>query len=511
MNVSDLKTGDRLQQMRLLLVSAAEGKTGSGSPFITVMLGDRSGLIEGKYWDTRFDQTPILASAEPLKTVLLVDGLVGDYKGKPQLKVYCVGPCDDDPADYLPPVLQLEHLSDIEAAASGTLIRTPPVLIERATTRTPRSGGKPFLLLDIRDRSTPAGSPVSGVAEIELESLCVQGAVVHLTGTVEEYREEKQLRVQRAEPTDLQARDFLPRSLREPSEMFDELRAIAMSELCPPLRWVVTSTLDSFRETLMDAPAAQGVHRAWRGGLLEHTIKVVDTAILIGPAFYAAGVDPEILIAAAILHDLHKCQEYSVGAGFTVTIEGQLLGHIYLGARNAELLCDHYGVDPEVKLRLVHAILSHHGQPEWGAVKEPMTPEAIALHHCDVLVAQMEIAEEARGKVNADGRTEYLKPLKRGLFFGRPRPEPTEPDDIPFNDGPEPGVADPDLSALSGSNEVHSMHRPEHSEGMQSPNTANVLRSQARGDGDTDALETTEERLERVLVPETVDLFHGEG
>lgn len=414
--------------------------------------------------------------------------------------------------------------------------------VERETSR-----HTPYLALTLRDQTGSINGKFWD-ASADAFPWAEPGRVVIVSGRVESYQDKLQLNVEGLDGCDDPPSIFLPRSIREPSEMFDELRAIALSELCPPLRWVVTSTLDSLKDRLMDAPAGKANHRAWRGGLLEHTLKVAETAILVGPAFQAAGVDCEILTAAAILHDLHKVDEIRVGAGFEYVSDAQLFGHLYLGAKNAEDLCHHYGVEREAARRLVHCILSHHGQLEWEAVRLPCTPEALVLHHVDILVAHMEMVEEAQGSVNADGQTEYVKPLKRRLYFGpkvvvqicedcshmyewqgrractdcgstnthpvdeTPSPlfdedddqtqmggagstgapedatgrpavapaSPCGPDDkwgIPISDIPgfASGEADPPLCAPSGSNGVHSEHRPEHSEGIQDLEGSNAV------------------------------------
>jgi len=135
-------------------------------------------------------------------------------------------------------------------------------------------------------------------------------------------------------------------------------------------------------------PAAQALHHAYLGGLLEHTISVATACRMLG-ALYPE-LDSDLLLTAALLHDIGKVDEMSFETSIEYTDSGRLLGHVILGERRLsraiEGLADKMPQD--LAVRLCHAIVSHHGELEWGAPKRPSTLEALLLHHADNLDAK---------------------------------------------------------------------------------------------------------------------------
>jgi len=139
-----------------------------------------------------------------------------------------------------------------------------------------------------------------------------------------------------------------------------------------------------------DSPAALSHHHNYRGGLLEHCGEV---ALLCDRAAGAlSGVDRDLLVCAALLHDIGKIEEleYDLASGaITYSHAGELVGHVVLGAQLVGRVADGLPDFPlRLKTELTHLILSHHGEPEWGAARRPMCAEALILSQCDILSAK---------------------------------------------------------------------------------------------------------------------------
>ena len=172
------------------------------------------------------------------------------------------------------------------------------------------------------------------------------------------------------------------------------------------------------------APAAKMLHHAWLGGLLEHVVFLVRLCRRVAPQ-YPDEVDRDLLVTAAILHDMGKVRELAWKRSFSYTTEGQLLGHITIGIgmvrdKSATLP----GFPDRLRILLEHVILSHHGRFEFGSPKLPMTPEAVVFSALDDLEAKMqnmraEFAKAVESGRAADEVTDYSRSLERALLNSR--------------------------------------------------------------------------------------------
>jgi 3'-5' exoribonuclease len=181
---------------------------------------------------------------------------------------------------------------------------------------------------------------------------------------------------------------------------------------------------EQFMERFTTAPAGIKNHHAYRGGLLEHVVSLMNVATSIAPHY--PEVDPELLVIGAFLHDIGKIEELSYNREMSYTDSGQLLGHVVLAIgmvedkirESVELAQEPF--PEELSLRLKHMILSHHGEYEYGSPKLPMTMEAIALNFIDNLDSKLHsVACLLRDEVQPDGRwTTYQPRLNRKFFKG---------------------------------------------------------------------------------------------
>ena len=224
--------------------------------------------------------------------------------------------------------------------------------------------------------------------------------LVKIRGTISQYNGTDQLRIERIRPTiesdNVRIEDFVRSSGYSSEQMYDELVNIANSFTDNNLKLLVSTMLSDNRENLLFWPAAFKLHHALRGGLLMHTLSIV--RLCEGVCNVYPFIDRELLLAGAILHDISKLDEFDVndaGVADGYTIEGNLLGHISMGATKIDKCAERLGVDRRVSVLLQHMVLSHHGEPEFGAAVRPMFIEAELLSELDLMDSRIYEMREA--------------------------------------------------------------------------------------------------------------------
>lgn len=248
--------------------------------------------------------------------------------------------------------------------------------------------GDPYLLLEIADCSgrIPA---LMFRPSADLEALPV-GSVVRVRGAVTTYRGVRRVVVDTMGlAPDHDPCDFLPAGTRDRDEMLAELRVAIGRIRDGRLRAVVRAVFGAkgFAERFAACPATTGEHHAYVGGLLEHTLAVASTCLGLCSAY--PQVDGDLLLAAALLHDVGVTEEISASTSFCETEAGRLVGHAVLGERVISRAMDQVArtLPSERAMRLLHAVLAHDDRP--GASSgSPCTLEALLLRQADVLDAQ---------------------------------------------------------------------------------------------------------------------------
>lgn len=224
--------------------------------------------------------------------------------------------------------------------------------------------------------------------------------IVKVRGTISEYNGQDQLRVERIRPTtpedNVKPEDFVKSADYSGEEMFKELYSLAENFKDEDLRLLVTEILKDTKYTLLYWPAAFKLHHAVRGGLLLHTLSIVRLAQ--GVCKIYPFVDCDLLIAGAILHDIAKLTEFEVadsGIATGYSVEGNLLGHLAMGAMVINKYAEKLGVNKEIAMLLEHMVLSHHGEPEFGAAVRPSFIEAELLSELDLMDSRVYEMREA--------------------------------------------------------------------------------------------------------------------
>jgi 3'-5' exoribonuclease len=255
---------------------------------------------------------------------------------------------------------------------------------ERLVART----GSPYLALELRDRTGAIPARAFKDADF-LAGQFERGDLVRVRGRVERFREELQVEVQAIKRAEEEAADpaaFLPVAYRDLDELDGFLDHLAGEVRDPEFAALLRNLLGDarLRADLRRSPCSRTGHHAYLGGLLEHTVAVATLAL--ETCTLHAKLDQDLLLTAAIAHDLGKIREYDLGAEIALTDEGRLLGHVELGLRMLEERAS--ALDEPRRLALAHCVLTHHGD------RRPATPEALALYRLNAVDAAVKGALE---------------------------------------------------------------------------------------------------------------------
>jgi 3'-5' exoribonuclease len=265
--------------------------------------------------------------------------------------------------------------------------------------------GKPYLRMELGDRS--------GTVEARMWEQfdhCAKAVnrddFIKVQGRVEIYRNKTQLSLQQirlARPEEIDITDFLAHTPFDVEEMYRQLlseaegiknlwlRSLALKILCEP----------SIAARYKRAPAAKVMHHAYIGGLLEHVVGLCGLSKLI--ALHYPELDVDLLLTAAMLHDVGKLDELCYERSVQYTIEGQLLGHIVMElATVAKAMEEIPGFPAKLKAVVQHILISHHGQYEFGSPKLPMIREALVFHYLDDMDSKVAAVRSAMAIESGD-------------------------------------------------------------------------------------------------------------
>lgn len=264
------------------------------------------------------------------------------------------------------------------------------------------SRGVPFLDMTLTDSDGEVGAKLWDYKE-ELHGEFVPNDLVKVRGTMTPFNDTQQLRIERirrvSDEDGVRIEDFVPSAGFSGEAMFDELIAVADAFSDEELKLLVKTLLNEYRDRLIYWPAAFRLHHAIRGGLLYHTLSILRMAQSVAKIY--PFIDSDLLFAGVILHDIAKTQEFDVaptGIASGYTVDGNLVGHLVRGAMAVEKCGRKLGLSEETLMLVEHMIISHHGEPEFGAAVRPMFLEAEILSELDTLDAKIyEIEQACRG------------------------------------------------------------------------------------------------------------------
>ena len=282
------------------------------------------------------------------------------------------------------------------------------------------NSGKPFLSAVLADRSGAIeakvwdyGGPVGPADE---------GEVLKIRGTVNEFRGAPQMIISRLRLTQEGDRynlgDLVPVAPIDADAAMEELRSVVERIEDGDYRAVCRWMMDRYGERFASIPAGKSMHHSFVGGLLMHTLYMVRTADYLA-GLYAPVIDRSLLLAGTLLHDFAKCDEFvtsPLGLVTEYSTRGQLLGHLVMGAQAAAEAAGELGIPEEKSMLLQHMLLSHHGEPEFGAAVRPMCAESELLSMIDLIDSRMEIYREAFEEVEPGQFTKRIFALDKKVY-----------------------------------------------------------------------------------------------
>ncbi len=303
--------------------------------------------------------------------------------------------------------------------------------------------GNLYLYLDLRDRTGSISARLWNANE-DLARRFEAGDYLATRGKVQTFQNSLQLiltHLDVIDPTTVDPAEFMAASPRDAAKLTTRLRELVMSMTNPHLRAMAECFL--IDQPLLDkftrAPAGIKNHHAYTAGLLEHVVTMLEVADRIAPLY--PELDRDLLLAGILLHDIGKIDELCFDHVYGYTDEGQLVGHLVMGVvmlrQKLQQVQDLMGepFPDELRLRLEHMIVCHHGTHEFGSPKLPMTPEAIALHYLDNLDAKINLfTREIRDDPSRQSSwTPYNQSLGRRLFKGKAESNGSDADGDPLD------------------------------------------------------------------------------
>ena len=283
------------------------------------------------------------------------------------------------------------------------------------------STGKPFLNISLADAGDVIEAKVwdySGpIGEADA------GKIVKIRGAVQEYKGSSQISVERIrlatenDSYDLSA--IVPTAPIDSIQEIEFIRKLITGIEDRDYRTVCNEMLDRHIASFGRIPAGISVHHSFLSGLLMHTGNMLRIADFLATEIYPYAVDRSLLLAGTLLHDFAKEREYVItelGLMTDRTVEGMLLGHLYMCAEEVGSVGIELGIPDEKITLLKHLILSHHGEPEHGAAVIPCTAESELLSYIDLIDSRMEIYAETFEKLDKGKVSDKIWALEKKIY-----------------------------------------------------------------------------------------------
>ncbi|GMU33419.1 MAG: HD domain-containing protein [Planctomycetia bacterium] len=320
----------------------------------------------------------------------------------------------------------------IDQLQPGEQVADQVFLIAKKDLRTTTNGGL-YIHLVLADRTGQLLGRIWSATQAQYDTI-PEGGFLRIRGRTESYKGALQFIVDGMKPAqknEVEVGDFIPSSAYDVDKMWARMLEILRTIKHPSLLALIKQFVkdEGIVSGYKKAPAAVANHHAFVGGLLEHTLSLMEMATRILGATdekdsHYPQVSRDLVLAGLFLHDIGKTVELTYDTNFTYTSPGQLVGHIVQASiwidRKAAEVEDETGQPFPADLQnlLTHIVLSHHGQYEFGSPKLPACPEAILIHYLDNIDAKLNMAFSAiRDARNAESDwTEWVKPLETRIY-----------------------------------------------------------------------------------------------
>ena len=290
--------------------------------------------------------------------------------------------------------------------------------------------GRPFLALTLIDRTGRLEGRLWDGAEQVAERFR-EGDHVRVKGTAVTFQGRLQVRlddVDRIDASDLEVptAEFLPAGRGTAEHQLEEIVSLVDGMENRFLKQLLHAFLDDPEQTrkFKRAPAAQSVHHAWVGGLIEHTLSVMKLGQRLCEHY--PHVDRDLVLTGCFLHDYGKIEELVYEGAFGYSRTGRLVGHLVMTSQWVhDQASEIDGFPDELLDQVVHIVVSHHGELEYGSPKRPKTLEALLVHYADVVDARVNSFTELLQDAGPDGWTDYSRLYDRPLYRGGMDPSAT--------------------------------------------------------------------------------------
>lgn len=257
-------------------------------------------------------------------------------------------------------------------------------------------------------------------------------SIVKVRGQLQEFRGAPQFRVSQIRATvpsdNVKAEDYIATAEFQPQAMYDAILATTEEFADRDLAKLLNAVYETYKKELLLYPAAVRLHHAMQGGLLYHTLSIVRLCQQVAKLYPT--VDEDLLITGAALHDIGKVVEMDaneLGLASQYTTEGNLLGHLVVGAMMVRDAANEIGTPEEKAVLVEHMLISHHGKPEFGAAVPPKFLEAIILAKLDELDATVYEVCDTYTNVEAGAFSQRLWNFDNIALYNPGRAEKPEP------------------------------------------------------------------------------------
>lgn len=292
------------------------------------------------------------------------------------------------------------------------------------------SKNKPYLDITLVDRTGEINGKLWNMDGVNPDRI-VDSDFIAVAFSVEEYNGNKQARINKIGPVKEGAvfdkSEIIPTSPEDPQTLYNEIRETAMSFNNEELKRLVLAIYDERKEQLLITPAAKSVHHSYIGGLLQHTAGMMRTAEAVAGVY--SEINRDLLLTGVMLHDICKIDEFKTGPVGIVsdyTQRGKLMGHLHMGAVYIEKKCGELGISNEITVLVSHMLLSHHNEPEFGAVVRPATLEATMLCMIDMIDSRVAIFSDLMAGMEPGTFSQRVYTLGNVMVY-----KPNIPDQIP--------------------------------------------------------------------------------
>jgi len=308
----------------------------------------------------------------------------------------------------------------VDQLQPGDKVDSVFVLSEKVLSQ--KRDGANYLNITLQDRT----GTVKGVMWDKVDTVVGgirSGDFVRIVGGVGEYRGVRQVVVREmtVHPADdIDPADYLPAGRHDADVLFKRLQHLCESFQNTRLRALMDAFFADaeFVKKFKTAPAAKQMHHAYIGGLLEHTLSMASLADKL--AGHYQGIDRDLLITGAVLHDIGKTEEFEYRHKIDYSDAGRLLSHIVIGLQMIdEKIAAVDGFDAQTAMLVKHLVVSHHGSREFGSPEPPKTLEAVLLNHIDEIDSKINgIRDYMASEDDAEAWTGYHRLLQRHFYRG---------------------------------------------------------------------------------------------